>query len=202
MDLNLLQRVYLTSGLGQGVLSLAQGHVSSTMPLRLPSLAAACLSPGCLAAVALVLRRGAGNLQRSLRCDIQLAVEYIIKGKYLRLRDVCLLEPTHTRQDSLFSADSRNRPQLLLSPRGEFSVAIKRALSKSQLQRCALGGLTSDQGSADRMGELIAKHSPRTIPIKASQKSPSDVLSFHFQVMLGKAMCPLQPHRTLISWPN
>lgn len=134
MDLNSPERVYLASGLGQGLLSLAQGHVSSTVPLRLRLLNAAGLSPGCLAAVVSALRRGAGNLQCSSRCDIQLAVEYTVNGKYLRLRDVCLLEPTHIRQDSLFSSDGRNQPQLLLSPRGEFPVAIKRALSKSQLQ--------------------------------------------------------------------
>lgn len=97
VDLNLLERVYLASSLGQGLLSLAQGHVSSTMPLRLQSLIAAGLPPGCLTAVVSVLCQGAGNLQRSSRCDIQLAVEYIVNGKYLRLRDVCLLEPTHTQ---------------------------------------------------------------------------------------------------------
>lgn len=110
---------------------------------------AAGLLSGCLAAAMSVLHQGAGNLQCSSCCDIQLAVEYIIKGKYLRFCDVCLLEPTHTRQDSHFSADSRNRAQLLLHPHGEFPVTIKLALSKSQQQRCALGGLTSDQGSVD-----------------------------------------------------
>lgn len=186
VDLNFLQRVYLTSGPEQGLLPLAREHVrhvSCTVSLRLPSLVAAGLSHGCLAAVVSAHCRGAGSLRRSSRCNIQLAVEYIVKGKYLRLRDVCLLEPTHTRQDSLFSADSRNRPQLLLSPPGEFPVAIKRALLKSQLQPRALGGLTSDQGSLDWLGELIAKHSPRTVPLKASQNSPRQVLSSRFQVM-------------------
>lgn len=70
--------------------------MSSTVPLWLPSLVVA-LSSGWLTAIVSVLRRVAGSLQRSSRCDIQLAVEFIIKGKYLKLRDVCLLEPTHTR---------------------------------------------------------------------------------------------------------
>lgn len=140
-----------------------------------------------------VLRRRAGSLRHGSRCDSQLGGKYIIKGKYLRLHDVCLLEPTHARQDSLFSADSTNRPQLLLRPHGEFPVAIKLALPKSRLQRCALGGLTGDRSSLDWRGGLVADHGPHTVPIKASQKSPRDVLSSHFQVRLGKAMCPLQP---------
>lgn len=84
---------------------------------------------GCLTGVVSVFRRGAGILRHGARCDSQLGGEYIIKGKYLRLHDVCLLEPTHARQDSLFSADSRNRPSCCSSSR-RVSCGDKAGLSK------------------------------------------------------------------------
>lgn len=67
---------------------LAPGPVGSTEPLQLELLATAGLSPGCLAARCQLLTEGHHNLQCSLHCDTQLAVEYIVKGKYLRLCDV------------------------------------------------------------------------------------------------------------------
>lgn len=110
VDLNLLQRVYLTSSLGQGLPPLPRAREQRHALVAAVTCGAVAgggrsvtgLSRCCGVSASPRGRRW----QRSSHCDIGLAVECIIKGKYLRLRDVCLLEPTHTRQDSLFSANS------------------------------------------------------------------------------------------------
>lgn len=144
-----------------------------------------------------VLTEGQSNLQSSSPRDSQFAADCIIKSKYLRLCGVYLLEPTRTRKAFLFTSQGRAPAVARSSQRascghkmgsvGELASGMRSGRSDLQL---GLPGLA---------GRAAARHSPHAAPPGASQR---DVLSSLFQILLDKAVCPLQAHHTLISLPN